>query len=288
MSEREGPRIRAVPRSPDASDEDGALRCPYCHDACEPSDIVSCRSCRAPHHPACWLELAACSVCRARYRVEDGPERLSRDQLVERLFCGRSAEVEAYYREEGQDEARARASAAALAFEELRRQGPRAFQRRFVPTAARVAVLGQALVMALCAHNARVGIAGRSVLVAALALVFALIMLLSVRRQRGPATTPILIRQLGLLCFAGLGLWLILLGEGAGLRVSSEPVAALCLILSLGSAALALPRGHRLPARPPEGDALQSSIDAASGKPMSSGSRDEALSQAEGRRSPPG
>ena len=46
-------------------------RCPFCHDdvAVEGNDWVSCRSCQARHHVACWDEGGCCSACGAEGRL---------------------------------------------------------------------------------------------------------------------------------------------------------------------------------------------------------------------------
>lgn len=51
-----------------------ANRCPYCHENVQisASDWVSCRSCQARHHQACWTELQRCGSC--------GEERFLSDQ----------------------------------------------------------------------------------------------------------------------------------------------------------------------------------------------------------------
>lgn len=52
-----------------------ANRCPYCHTNVQISalDWVSCRSCQARHHHACWTELQHCGSC--------GEERFLSDQI---------------------------------------------------------------------------------------------------------------------------------------------------------------------------------------------------------------
>jgi hypothetical protein len=51
----------------------GTNRCPFCHDdiQVEGQDWVSCRSCQARHHQACWKESGACGSCgEARFLAD--------------------------------------------------------------------------------------------------------------------------------------------------------------------------------------------------------------------------
>jgi len=51
-------------------------RCPFCHEdvAVEADAWVSCRSCQARHHPACWGEGGACSACGCDRRLSEADE----------------------------------------------------------------------------------------------------------------------------------------------------------------------------------------------------------------------
>jgi len=39
------------------------LRCPYCRASVDAGDAALCPRCRAPHHPACGVELGRCAAC---------------------------------------------------------------------------------------------------------------------------------------------------------------------------------------------------------------------------------
>lgn len=50
--------------------ERSPTRCPYCKDDIEAVGSVACVHCLARHHPDCWDEVAACSVCGSKERLE--------------------------------------------------------------------------------------------------------------------------------------------------------------------------------------------------------------------------
>lgn len=98
----------------------GTLRCPYCHDGCEPSGSVACRDCLARHHATCWQEQGACSSCGSTHRlVAEATPTLTRGQLLVLLRQGRSEDVQAYYRDQGESPESALRLTAELAFDAL-------------------------------------------------------------------------------------------------------------------------------------------------------------------------
>ena len=76
-----------------------ALRCPFCHEvvANEGEPRVSCETCSAVHHRACWVEAGSCSACRATLSIPRIRPRSHRRWLYGALAFALALDGGAYY-----------------------------------------------------------------------------------------------------------------------------------------------------------------------------------------------
>lgn len=213
-----------------------ALRCPYCHDACAPRDSVVCRDCLARHHGECWSERGACSACNASVRlVVEERAALSREEMVDLIRRGRSAEVEQGFVASGLTAEEALRETASVAYQELAALGPRSGS-----SLARWAFGLQSLWLGILSVTVSIDDAEDSVWVGLALLLVNLAALGGARLLRKPSASTDLLRQASLVVVAASSTMMLVVTLDIPAHRGSPALGALGLVLAAVSAVFAV------------------------------------------------